>query len=635
MAHNGFSDHDTSGDATHDPSPSDADPQPGVQPLAVPQVVEGTADGDLIDAAYLGDPEGDRVDGADNASGTDDDVIQGLDGDDTINAGAGDDTVYAGAGADSVQGGGGNDVLRGFGDTLDGSDAGGNDTLFGDAGDDTLLGGGGDDSLNGGHGADVLVGGDGNDVLHAGAGDSAQGGEGRDGFVVAAGQSGTGTATVSGGETGNDFDVLDGYDLPNPASLTFTGAEAGTLASGTMTVAFTEIETVVTSESGDTVDGSAATGGFSVSTVGGNDTITGSVHRDTINAGSQDDLIRAGAGNDAIDAGSGADTVTGGTGNDSILLGVTGAGQGDGAADLVVLETGSGADTLSGFEGATTSGGVASSTDRLDVGGLTDADGNPVNVDDVSQTLVDTDSDGRFDDVVLTFGGGESVTLRGVGRDAPYTNAELFAMGVPCFAAGTLIRTERGEVRVEDLVPGDRVVTADNGPQPVRWVGVRRLDAGVLDQHPALRPVRIRRGALGAGLPAADLVVSPQHRVLVRSAIAQRMFGAPEVLVAAKQLLQIDGIDLDDAADVTYVHFLCDRHEVVFSNGAPTESLYTGPEALKSVGAAAREEILVLFPQLRDRDPADLPASARPLLSGRMARKLAVRHAQHGKPLVR
>ena len=86
------------------------------------------------------------------------------------------------------------------------------------------------------------------------------------------------------------------------------------------------------------------------------------------------------------------------------------------------------------------------------------------------------------------------------------------------------------------------------------------------------------------------------------------MFGAPEVLVAAKQLLQIDGIDLDDAADVTYVHFLCDRHEVVFSNGAPTESLYTGPEALKSVGAAAREEIFVLFPQLRDRDPADLPA---------------------------
>ena len=104
-------------------------------------------------------------------------------------------------------------------------------------------------------------------------------------------------------------------------------------------------------------------------------------------------------------------------------------------------------------------------------------------------------------------------------------NAELFAMGVPCFAAGTLIRTERGEVRVEALVPGNRVVTADNGLQPVRWVGVRRLDAGVLDQHPALRPVRIRRGVLGAGLPVADLVVSPQHRVLVRSANSAEVAG--------------------------------------------------------------------------------------------------------------
>ena len=81
-----------------------------------------------------------------------------------------------------------------------------------------------------------------------------------------------------------------------------------------------------------------------------------------------------------------------------------------------------------------------------------------------------------------------------------------------------------------------------------------------------------------------------------------------------------------------YFHILFDRHEVVISNGAETESLYTGPEALKSVGEAARAEIFALFPELRDRDHA--AAGARVLASGRMGRRLAMRHARHGKALV-
>ena len=143
-------------------------------------------------------------------------------------------------------------------------------------------------------------------------------------------------------------------------------------------------------------------------------------------------------------------------------------------------------------------------------------------------------------------------------------------------------------------------------------------------------------GALGHNSPAEDLLVSPQHRILVRSRIAQRIFGTDEVLVAAKQLLQITGIDIEtEATKVEYFHFLFDQHEIVFSNGAETESLYTGPEALKSLGPAACEELFTLFPELRDRDPAERPLGARMLASGRMARKLAVRHAQNLQPLVR
>lgn len=204
---------------------------------------------------------------------------------------------------------------------------------------------------------------------------------------------------------------------------------------------------------------------------------------------------------------------------------------------------------------------------------------------------------------------------------------------VPCFVAGTLILTEDGERAVESLSVGDRIVTRDNGVRLIRWIGSRKVSAAELVRKPKLRPIRISAGALGASTPSSDLRVSPQHRVLVRSKIAQRMFGTDEVLVAAKQLVVLDGIDIaEDVESVEYFHILFDQHEVVISNGAETESLYTGPEALKAVGKAAQEEIYALFPELRDRDYAT--KGARVLASGRMGRRLAMRHVQHGKPVV-
>ncbi|WP_238986837.1 Hint domain-containing protein [Paracoccus sp. MKU1] len=215
--------------------------------------------------------------------------------------------------------------------------------------------------------------------------------------------------------------------------------------------------------------------------------------------------------------------------------------------------------------------------------------------------------------------------------NAIFTDRHCF----PCFARGTLIETEHGPLPVESLVPGMLVVTRDHGLQPLRWIGSRVLGSRALEASPNLRPIRIAAGALGKGLPQRDLIVSPQHRVLVRSKIAQKMFGTAEVLVAAKQLLQIDGIDIaDDLTAVEYFHFLFDRHEIVLSEGAETESLYTGPEALKSVGREAQAEIFGLFPELRDRPEDQMPPGARLLASGRMGRKLAVRHAQHRKALL-
>lgn len=205
----------------------------------------------------------------------------------------------------------------------------------------------------------------------------------------------------------------------------------------------------------------------------------------------------------------------------------------------------------------------------------------------------------------------------------------------PCFVRGTMIETEFGAIAVENLSEDMRVWTRDNGLQPIRWIGSRRLGADALARNEELKPIRIRAGALGNGTPTQDLIVSQQHRILVRSRIALKMFGSHEVLVAAKQLLQIPGIDIvTDTVEVEYFHFLFDRHEVVLSNGAETESLFTGPEALKALGPAVAQEIFTLFPELKNREAGYVPAGARHLASGRMGRKLAVRHLQNGRALV-
>lgn len=201
-----------------------------------------------------------------------------------------------------------------------------------------------------------------------------------------------------------------------------------------------------------------------------------------------------------------------------------------------------------------------------------------------------------------------------------------------CFRNGTRILTARGDVAVEDLRVGDMVMTRDHGLQPLRWIGSKQVTADLLHLFPQMRPVRISAGALGPDLPTRDLYVSQQHRVLVGGKIVERVLGEPEALVAAKHLTEIDGIDIDDSAqELSYFHMLFDRHEIVCSEGAQTESLFTGPEAMKSVSPEARAEILALFPDLLAEGRAHEPA--RRLGSGREGRQLAKRHSANGREL--
>ena len=206
--------------------------------------------------------------------------------------------------------------------------------------------------------------------------------------------------------------------------------------------------------------------------------------------------------------------------------------------------------------------------------------------------------------------------------------------GFPCFTRDTRILTQRGAVPVQDLHPGDLIPTRDNGLQPIRWIGRKRFDAVDLRANPKRLPVRILAGTLGEGLPSRDLLVSRQHRMLVNSKIALRMFNSSEVLIPAIKLIELPGIFVDESvSEIEYFHLLFDRHEVIFAEDTPTESLFTGPEALKSLGDAARREIFDIFPELENMTHS--PDPARFIPQGRQQAQLVARHLKNDKPLLR
>ncbi|WP_317055510.1 Hint domain-containing protein [Roseovarius rhodophyticola] len=204
---------------------------------------------------------------------------------------------------------------------------------------------------------------------------------------------------------------------------------------------------------------------------------------------------------------------------------------------------------------------------------------------------------------------------------------------VTCFTPGVQIVTPEGNRAICDLRPGDDVINKDGEAVTIRWIGRRCFDHAQLLANPKLCPIRISAGALGNGLPKRDLLVSRQHRMLVQSKIAERMFGASDVLVPAIALTALPGIYIEtDVQDVEYIHLLFDAHEVIFAEGAPSESLFTGPMALKSVSDEALQELLSIFPQLAAEDYQPKPACFIP--RGKQQKKLIARHVRNKKPLL-
>lgn len=224
------------------------------------------------------------------------------------------------------------------------------------------------------------------------------------------------------------------------------------------------------------------------------------------------------------------------------------------------------------------------------------------------------------------------------GDNGNSSNWDAFEVGydsddfnVVCFGQGTLIDTTDGPIPVEALKLGMMVKTREGHFKEIKWLGKRALSSRQLAIWPKLRPVKIKKGALGHGLPHSDLWVSRQHRMLVTSPVVCRMFETKEVLVPAIKLVGLPGIEISDGGEgVTYHHILLDGHHVISANGAPSESFYPGDHSLRALTRAARDEIRVIFPDIEEK----LWDLARQVPNGKATKTLVARHSKNQKELV-
>ncbi|MEX0350137.1 MAG: Hint domain-containing protein [Paracoccaceae bacterium] len=171
--------------------------------------------------------------------------------------------------------------------------------------------------------------------------------------------------------------------------------------------------------------------------------------------------------------------------------------------------------------------------------------------------------------------------------------------GVICFTPGTRISTPDGFQLVEELREGDLVQTRDSGAQEIQWVGQRRMSGARLFVMPDLRPIRFAAGAFETDRPDAELLVSPEHRMLLRGKAAQALFNTPEVLVPARQLINGSSVTVDlRAREVTYVHLLLPTHQIIWANGVATESFHPASAALSALTEQDRARLLQYRPSL-------------------------------------
>lgn len=192
------------------------------------------------------------------------------------------------------------------------------------------------------------------------------------------------------------------------------------------------------------------------------------------------------------------------------------------------------------------------------------------------------------------------------------------------FARGTLIKTETGAVSIEDLQPGDRIFTKDNGPQALRWIGSCTLAIRGERVDEDQLPIRIKADALGFLRPEQDLLVASGFRLLVNHPSCATLFGSPETLAPALNFLDGDDIlRVHTSTDMVFYNLMFDQHQILQANGLDCESYHPGNFGMSVMSLELQSHFLAIFPHLNG-DLSGFGSTARPILKGFEAEVLKV-----------
>lgn len=176
----------------------------------------------------------------------------------------------------------------------------------------------------------------------------------------------------------------------------------------------------------------------------------------------------------------------------------------------------------------------------------------------------------------------------------------LFEDAFCAFARGTLVDTETGPMAIEDLFPGDRVLTVDGDAQPVVWKGSVTIVPGLKNgQRRDMKLTRLMADCFGMSRPMSCVIAGPSARLLNTPDQYRSLAGNARILSPIQAF--VDGVNVIETAPPTPVelfHICLPRHAAIRVGGLEFETYHPGTQSTRMISHAMRSLFLNLFPHV-------------------------------------